>query len=154
VAADLVQESLTKAVEAFERLRPDTNHRAWIFTILRNAWISRIRRSGREVELVEPELVADDEPEVAGESLVRADDGYRHGFEDQVLRALERLPESQRSAVVLCDVEGMRYEEIAEILGCPVGHGAQPHPPRAAAARGWLDVYARERGYVVEVGRK
>ncbi len=154
VAADLVQESLTKAVEAFERLRPDTNHRAWIFTILRNAWISRIRRSGREVELVEPELVADDEPEVAGESLVRADDGYRHGFEDQVLRALERLPESQRSAVVLCDVEGMRYEEIAEILGCPVGTVRSRIHHARRQLRGWLDVYARERGYVVEVGRK
>lgn len=147
VAADLVQESLTRAVEAFERLRPDTNHRAWIFTILRNAWISRMRRAGREVELVEPELLVDDDAPEAHEALVRPDDGYRHGFEDQVLRALSRLPEAQRSAILLCDVEGLRYEEIALVMGCPVGTVRSRIHHARRQLRDWLEEYARQRGY-------
>ncbi|MEZ4267146.1 MAG: sigma-70 family RNA polymerase sigma factor [Myxococcota bacterium] len=147
VAADLVQESLTRAVEAFDRLRDHTNHRAWIFTILRNAWISRLRRSGREVELVEPELLVDDESPEVDAAMVRADDGYRHGFEDQVLRALSRLPESQRSAILLCDVEGLRYEEIAMVMGCPVGTVRSRIHHARRQLRDWLEEYARQRGY-------
>ncbi|MCB9727691.1 MAG: sigma-70 family RNA polymerase sigma factor [Deltaproteobacteria bacterium] len=146
-AGDLVQEALARAVEAFGRLRPDTNHRAWIFTILRNAWISRLRRSGREAELAEPELLADEDAPDPAEGLVRASDGYRHGFEDQVLRALARLPETQRSAILLCDVEGMRYEEIAVVMGCPVGTVRSRIHHARRQLRGWLEEYARERGY-------
>ena len=53
--------------------------------------------------------------------MVRRDDGYRHGFEDEVLDALRALPEHQRTAIVLCDIESMSYEEISETLGMRLG---------------------------------
>ncbi len=147
VAADLVQDALTKAYDAFDRLRPDTNHRAWAYTIVRNLYISRLRRSGREEPLREPGQIVDLRSASPVAALVRPDDGYRHGFEDQVLAALGALPEAQRSAIILCDVEGLRYEEIAAVLECPVGTVRSRIHHARKRLRSVLSGYARERGY-------
>jgi RNA polymerase sigma-70 factor, ECF subfamily len=148
VASDLVQDALTRGFDAFGRLRADTNHRAWIFTILRNTYISRVRRAGREELLEEPATVIDirrsHDPIAA---LVRREDGYRHGFEDPVLDALASLPEGQRTAVVLCDIEGLRYEEIAEVLDCPVGTVRSRIHHARKRLRAALGGYAHKRGY-------
>ena len=147
VAADLVQDALTRAYDAFDRLRPDTNHRAWAYTIVRNLYLSRLRRAGREASLDEPDEIVDEGAVGALSALVRRDDGYRHGFEDQVLAALSALPEAQRSAIILCDVEGLRYEDIAGVLGCPVGTVRSRIHHARKRLRLVLSGYARERGY-------
>ena len=126
-AQDLVQETMAKALQHFDRTRADTNWRAWVFTIVRNTFISRVRKSGRE-SLVED---VDRLPAEAAEPYVGSNLGalggdqrlnaFKDGFEDEVLFALQALPESQRTAVVLCDIEGLEYEEIAQVLECPVG---------------------------------
>lgn len=145
-AEDLVQESLTKAFRAFDRLREDTNYRAWIFTILRNTFLSRARKSGREQPLDDAVAVID---EGAGldHALVRGDDGWRHGFEDEVLAALGELPEGQRTAVVLCDIEGLTYDEISHVLGCPIGTVRSRIHHARRRLRSTLAGYATARGY-------
>lgn len=119
-ASDLVQETLTKAFVAFERLGPDANHRAWIFTIARNTFVSAQRRAGRLEELSDPHNVPSRDPDVL-RTIAGPHDNYRHAFDDEVLAAIHELSETQRTAVVLCDIEGMSYDEIAAVMGCPVG---------------------------------
>ncbi len=146
-AEDLVQDALARAFDAFERLRPNTNHRAWVFTILRNAFISTQRRLGREQELEDPTILPDDDAPTALDRLAHAGDGYRHGFEDEVLAALQALSEQQRTAVVLCDVEGMSYEDIAAVMACPVGTVRSRIHHARRRLREVLDAYARGKGY-------
>ena len=83
--------------------------------------------------------------------MIRAVDGFRHGFDDQVLAALDDLPEHQRTAVVLCDVEGMPYDDIAEVMGCPVGTvRSRIHHARRRLREG-LATYARQQGIGLSV---
>ncbi|MFO0745207.1 MAG: sigma-70 family RNA polymerase sigma factor [Myxococcota bacterium] len=151
-AQDLVQDAMTKALKHFEKVRPDTNWRAWVFTIVRNTFISRMRKSGRESFVEDTDKIAAEPEAPVGAALdaLGGDQRFREGFEDEVLHALQVLPESQRTAVVLCDIEGLEYEEIAHILDCPVGtvrsriHHARKRLKVAlagyAAARGFRNV--------------
>ncbi len=145
-AEDLVQDSLTKAFKAFDRLRPDTNHRAWVFTILRNSFISQRRKADRETPLEDMD-VADPDGLDEVTPLIRRDDGYRHGFEDEVVHALSALSEKHRTAVVLCDVEGMTYEEVAVVMECPVGTVRSRIHHARKRLRDQLTTYATTRGY-------
>jgi RNA polymerase sigma-70 factor (ECF subfamily) len=150
-AQDLVQEAMTKALKSFERIRPDTNHRAWVFTIIRNTFISRVRKTSREAlvdSIEEVEGLSIDVEAPTGAALeALGGDRFKEGFEDEVLAALQALPEAQRTALVLCDIEGLEYEHIATVLDCPVGtvrsrihHGRK----RLKAA---LAGYAAQKGY-------
>jgi len=112
-AEDLVQETMLRAYRAFDRYRPGTNARAWLFTILHRLRTDALRRKGRRPETVE---LVDDGPPVPPVH----EESLTSGRED-IVRALEGLPESFRAAVVLRDVEEFSYAEIAKILEIPVG---------------------------------
>lgn len=111
-AEDLVQETLLRAYRGFDRYTPGTNIRAWLFTILHRVRADVYRRSGRSPDTVE--LNHD------GPAVPPPQDRLAQGGED-VVRALEALPEIFRSAVVLRDVEEFSYGEIASILEVPIG---------------------------------
>src|SRR5687768_11584090 len=120
-AEDLVQDTMLRAFRGWSGFRPGTNVRAWLLTILRNTFINEYRRRKRapvamDIEAVEPyaiyRSVADTDPE--GEFFSRIVD-------TRVLEAVDRLPAPFREVVVLSDMEGMPYGEIAEALGVPVG---------------------------------
>jgi RNA polymerase sigma-70 factor (ECF subfamily) len=126
-AEDLLQETLLKAWRSFHTFEEGTNARAWLFRILMNAHIDRYRKSTREPELSDVEdvgefylyskvqeseqLRASGDPEKLLEGIM----------EHEVREALESLPEHFRSAVILADLQGFSYKEIADILGIPVG---------------------------------
>ena len=143
-AADLVQETFTRAFDAFDRLRPNTNHRAWTFTILRNAFLSRMRRAAREEILADPELTL---PTLLGAEAANVPALDARGFEDSVVSALDTLPEPQRTAVLLCDVEEMSYEEIAQVMECPVGTVRSRIHHARRRLRELLAGHAKEKGY-------
>jgi RNA polymerase sigma-70 factor (ECF subfamily) len=111
-AEDLVQETLTRAWSGLDRLVPGSNARAWLHTILQRVRTDAWRRRSRRPELVEltgPEPASPHSPAaVAAAGL-------------DVERALLGLPETYRAAVVLRDLEGFSYQEIAEILGVALG---------------------------------
>jgi RNA polymerase sigma-70 factor (ECF subfamily) len=111
-ADDLVQETLLKAWTHMDSFQEGTNFRAWLFTILRNTYLSEIRKLRREVQ--------DSEGKKAeGLSVAPAQQG-RVDMED-MRKALGLLPPDQREALVLVGAAGTSYEEAAEIAGCAVG---------------------------------
>ena len=119
-AEDLVSETMLRAFDRWEQYHLGTNVRAWLFTILYHAFVSRKRRiDAREVQLPDDvegwsayEAVGESDPEGRF---------YDSFVDEEVTRAIDSLPEDYRVAVVLSDVQGLRYAEIAAILGIPEG---------------------------------
>jgi len=114
-ADDLVQETFLRAWKYFESFDSATNCRAWLFRILRNAWISRWRKSRLELPLTETESETI-EPYYDWEA-----EFIRDEFSAGVKRALLDLPADYRMAILLAEVEEFTYEEIARIMECPIG---------------------------------
>jgi RNA polymerase sigma-70 factor, ECF subfamily len=111
-ADDLVQETLMKAWKHHDSFDPDTNMRAWLYTILRNEFYTQLRKRKREVE--DADGVYSSQVAVSGEQEGHLD------MED-LRSALAKLPEDQREAVMLIGASGFSYEEAAEICGVAVG---------------------------------
>lgn len=112
-ADDLVQECLVRAIARIDTWQPGTNLRAWLFVILRNVFISEIRRAGRgPVDAV----LEDDHPglAVSGRQETRL-------AVVELQKALDMLSAEHREVLLLVAVEGLRYEEAAEVLAVPVG---------------------------------
>lgn len=119
-AEDLVQEAYLRASRGRRQLAPDSNIKSWLFTILRNAWLNELRhaRSGPEFLALEPE---DEDFYAAPEGADPYTLFVRKIEREQVRSAISRLPRHQREVIVLRDLEGFSYQEIAEILDCPAG---------------------------------
>ena len=111
-ADDLVQNCLTRALAKQHLWQPGTDLRAWLFTILRNQHCNEVRRSVREGSSVE----LDEAPPVPVLSNAIAVLELR-----DLERAINRLPEDQRTVVLLIGLEGMRYDRVAAILKVPIG---------------------------------
>jgi RNA polymerase sigma-70 factor (ECF subfamily) len=116
-AEDLVQETFVKAMKGFPSFSPGTNFRAWIYRILRNTFLTSRTGLKASISLDDeenpiPEPVASDDPEFL--LLAKAD-------QEQIHQALARLQVQQREIILLCDVEEMTYQEIAELMGVPIG---------------------------------
>ncbi|HXF56738.1 MAG TPA: sigma-70 family RNA polymerase sigma factor [Actinomycetota bacterium] len=151
-AEDLVQETFLRAYRGFRRFEPGTNVRAWLFRILTNTFINLYRRRQRE-----PQTVSEDEVEDWYLYSKMREEGLEPSAEaavidslpdEDVQGALASLPEPFRLAVLLADVEGLSYREIAEVMGVPIGTVmSRLHRGRRALERRLWDV-VRERGLV------
>jgi RNA polymerase sigma-70 factor (ECF subfamily) len=128
IAEDLVQETYLKALQAFVTLRDPDRVRPWLFQILSRLAIDRRRASGREVSLEAPEdldrfslydRITDEDPLPYSDSL--HEDFLAQFHDEDVRRALVRIPEAYRVPLLLVYVEGLSYRELAEVLGCPIG---------------------------------
>lgn len=111
-ADDLVQDTILRALKAHAQFHPGTHFRAWIFTILRNHWVSEMRRR----PFLGPSLDAEGAPELGrppdqDDALMLAD----------LRRALARMSPDHRDVLVLVGAQGFSYEEAAAICGCAVG---------------------------------
>jgi RNA polymerase sigma-70 factor (ECF subfamily) len=118
-AEDLVQETYLKALRNFASFQPGTNFRAWMFRILRNNFLSSRSKLERRMTVAMdseedgPELAVDTE---TPETILMS------RFNSQLMRrAIDDLPVQYREALLLCEVEEMSYQEIAEILSIPIG---------------------------------
>ncbi len=132
-AEDLVQEAYLKAFRFFHRFERGTNARAWILTILTNTFRTRYRKKKQEPDMVDfqaienfcladelvKEITASDKSEARGAEAVT--EMLKDYVSDDIINALENVPEQFRLAVLLSDVEGFGYQEIAEILNISVG---------------------------------
>jgi len=112
-AEDLVQEALARAIARADTFQTGTNMRAWLFTILHNVHVNQVRsRASRPdevtVESVESRLTTPARQEERVE--VR-----------EMMRALDELPDEQRQVLLLVALEGLKYEEVAEMIGVPIG---------------------------------
>lgn len=123
-AEDLTQEVFIRAYQSLHRFRADAAVDTWLYRIATNLVIDRFRRNQRGPQAWVP---LDDEDETLG-GLPATDRGSDPEasaqlveLQDEVRKAVQKLPPKIRAAVVLHDIEGLSYEEVAETLGCPVG---------------------------------
>jgi RNA polymerase sigma-70 factor, ECF subfamily len=118
-AEDLVQETFYRAIEAAASFKAGTNRKGWLFTILRNAWLNKLRegRSSMEVSLVDVDIadVAIDESMSAEGRLERLEQ------QNRVRKAIQQLPVAFREMILLREFEELSYKEIANLLGCAQG---------------------------------
>jgi RNA polymerase sigma-70 factor, ECF subfamily len=154
-AEDLVQETFLRAYRGFAGFQEGTNLKAWLYRILTNSFINTYRKKQREPVTVEGPDDLDEwylfdrlgarhvEPSAETEVLDTIPD-------EDVKRALESLPEGFRLAVLLADVEGFSYKEIAEMMGIPIGTVmSRLHRGRKALEKALWET-AKERGIVNE----
>ncbi|MGH2754578.1 MAG: sigma-70 family RNA polymerase sigma factor [Actinomycetota bacterium] len=153
-AEDLVQETMLRGYRAFNRFEPGTNLKAWLFRILTNAYINTYRKKQREPRKVSQDEVEefdlyrelkDHDPNlsVTPETIV-----LDSLVDSDILEAIDDLPEQFRMAVVLSDVEGFSYAEMAEIMDVPMGTVmSRLHRGRKALQKRLWDI-ARDRGIV------
>ncbi len=150
-AEDVAQEALVKAYSAFDSFELGTNFRAWVLRIVTNTYINEFRRRRRTPEMTTWDLLpreelgniaraeAEDDPELAV---------LESALDAEVEQALSEIPEVFREAVMLCDMHGMSYSEIAEALDIPIGTVRS----RIARGRGLLQErlreYAQARGLI------
>ncbi len=154
-AEDLVQETYLKAYRAFHTFQEGTNLKAWLYRILTNTYINTYRAKKRRPDETDLDEVDDLylyrrlgglEGATAGRSA--EEELLDHLTSDEVKEALEALPEQFRMAVLLADVEGFAYKEIAEILDIPIGTVmSRLHRGRKAMQK-QLYEFGRQRGLV------
>lgn len=112
-ADDLVQDTLVRALAKQHLWQPGTNLRAWLFTLMHNQHVNTVRRNRREGMTVDVEDVAS--------VLVATTDPTGRRQLMELERGLKQLATEQREVIMLVGLEGLRYDEAAEILGVPIG---------------------------------
>jgi RNA polymerase sigma-70 factor (ECF subfamily) len=155
-AEDLVQETLLHAFQGFGRFRRGTNLRAWLMRILLNLFISHYRHQQRSVPTIsleglleELEMAEEEAGLLVDESAISPEDALlARVLDEEVERALEKLPDAFREAVILCDLQGLSYAEAAQQLGVPIGTVRSRLSRGREILRQLLWDYARKRRWV------
>ncbi len=149
-AEDLVQESVVKAYRFFSSYEKGTDAKAWMFRILKNSFINNYRKTSKQPSQVDYDEVSSYYESIRAERTETSDLEslmFRELMDDDLSTALARLPEDFRTVVLLCDVEGYTYEEIANMLDVPIGTiRSRLHRGRNLLKTELLE-YAKKRGY-------
>lgn len=152
-AEDLVQDTALKAFRYFHRFDRGTNFRAWIYRILTNNFINEYRRIKRRPTQIDMDDVAfrleDERADFWHDLNDRSNEfDYTDVFDDEINAAMAKLPDEYKMVVLLADVEGLSYKEIAEVIQHPLGTVmSRLHRGRKMLQKR-LAHYAREYGYV------
>jgi RNA polymerase sigma-70 factor (ECF subfamily) len=150
-ARDLLQETYLKAYRFWEKYEKGTNIRAWLFRIMKNSYINRYRKETKEPDKVDYEEIEN------FYNLIRAESTNPNDLQeklfgnllgDEVSKALESLPDDFRTVVILSDIEGLTYEEIAEFVECPIGTVRSRLHRGRKLLQARLYVYAKRQGMI------
>ncbi|MBO6584996.1 MAG: sigma-70 family RNA polymerase sigma factor [Gracilimonas sp.] len=149
-AEDLVQDTIVKAYRFFSSYEKGTNAKAWMFRILKNSFINNYRKTSKKPSQVDYDEVSSYYESIRAERTDTSDLEslmFREMMDDDLSNALKRLPEDFRTVVLLCDVDGYTYEEIANMLDVPIGTiRSRLHRGRNLLKTELLE-YAKTRGY-------
>ncbi len=160
-AEDLVQETYLKAYRAYHTFTEGTNLKAWLYRILTNTYINKYRKDSRRPNEVDLGTVEDlylyrrIGSEASAEASRTTEERVLDGLvESDIKEAVEDLPETFRMPVLLADLEGFSYKEIAEILDIPIGTVmSRLHRGRKAMQKRLWE-FAKERGLLPEEAEK
>ncbi|MEO8334363.1 MAG: sigma-70 family RNA polymerase sigma factor [bacterium] len=148
-AEDLVSDTVLRALERWDQYRLGTNIRAWLFTILYHLFVSRKRRiDAREVRDSDDERGAGWSTKNAVGEADPESRFYDSFLDDEIIDAIDALPDEYRTAVVLSDIRELRYAEIAQMLGVPEGTVKSRLFRGRRLLQGKLRDYALEMGYI------
>lgn len=150
-ANDLVQETYMKAYRFIDKYKEGTNAKAWLFKILKNAFINQYRRKSKQPTKIDYEDIAgyqegDDDTSYASYADLR-EEMFQSMMGDEVTNAINALPVDFRVVILLCDIEGFTYEEISKILDIPIGTVRSRLHRARNMLKDKLREYARSLGY-------
>ena len=147
-AQDLVQEAYLKAYRFIHSFEPGSNAKAWLFQILKNAFINEYRKKSRQPQKVDFEDYKDkNQLEKQASSIDIAQDIYTHMIGDEITGALNSLPVDFRVAIILSDIEGFTYDEVAKISDIPIGTVRSRLFRARNLMKDQLREYAKEKGF-------
>ncbi len=151
-AEELAQECFLRAYRGFHSYQEGTNCKAWLFRICKNVFIDTRRRKQRASEnSVEDIEVPSYDPSWQHRSLQNSQMGFDTAMEDlfgdEIIGSLEDLPENFREALLLCDVDGLSYQEISKHLDIPIGTVRSRISRGRGILRDSLSDYASKQGY-------
>ncbi|KAA3662931.1 MAG: RNA polymerase subunit sigma [Calditrichaeota bacterium] len=152
-AEDLVQDTYLKAYRFFDKFEEGTNFKAWIFKILTNTFINKYRKKSKQPNQVDFEKVefqySEETVEKSPDNIRKTDKNlYEKLFDDKINNALDRLSTEFRLVVLLCDVHGFAYKEIAEFADIPIGTVMSRLSRGRKHLQEMLFEYAAEEGYI------
>ncbi len=149
-AEDLVQDTIVKAYRFFSSYEKGTNAKAWLFRILKNSYINNYRKKSKKPQEVDYDEVSTFYETIRAERTDTSDledKMFRDLIDDDLSRALDKIPEDFRTVVLLCDVEDFTYEEIANMLDVPIGTIRSRLHRGRNLLKAELMEYAAKRGY-------
>ena len=154
---DLVQETLLKAYRFLHRFELGTNFRAWLMTMMRHLYFSQLRKQAREVltehlEYIPAAAPSELEADADTDRLTTLNDALPHVVSDEVYNALQEVPETYRTAVLLADVLDYSYKEMADIMECPIGTVMSRLYRGRQKLQARLQPYAMSQGYIRHEG--
>jgi RNA polymerase sigma-70 factor (ECF subfamily) len=150
-AEDLVQETFLKAFRFYDKFEQGTNIKAWLFMILKNTFINMYRKTSKQPTKVDYDDVQNFYDNIKPEEIKTehtSDDAFGKLMDDEITEAISDLQEDYRTVIILSDIEGYTYDEIAEFIDRPVGTvRSRLHRARKMLFTKLYD-YASENGYV------
>ncbi|AII52543.1 sigma-70 family RNA polymerase sigma factor [Hymenobacter sp. APR13] len=159
-ANDLVQETYLKAYRFFEYFEQGTNAKAWLFRILKNSFINDFRKKSKQPAKVDYSEIegyynsedVESDSDAGGTSSDMRQQAVRDLIGDEVASALNSLPVDFRTVIILCDLEGFTYEEMAKVLDIPIGTVRSRLHRARNFLKDKLEKYAQSMGYGADSG--
>jgi RNA polymerase sigma-70 factor (ECF subfamily) len=152
-ADDLLQETYMRAFRFFNKFEKGTNCKAWLFRIMKNLFINNYRKNQKTPNKVDYDEIENFYEIIKSDRIDSADlqeKVYNNLLDDEVTHALNSLQDDFKTVIILCDIEGLSYEEIAEFVQCPVGTvRSRLHRGRKLLQQK-LNKYAKKKGYMIE----
>lgn len=152
-ADDLLQETYLRAFRFFDKFERGTNCKAWLFRIMKNLFINKYRKNQKEPGKVDYGEIENFFDNIRSEKIDSTDlqqKVFSNLLDDDLTNALNSLQDDFKTVVILCDLEGLSYEEIADFVQCPIGTvRSRLHRGRKMLQQKLYN-YAKKRGYDVE----
>jgi len=152
-ADDLLQETYLRAFRFFHKFERGTNCKAWLFRIMKNLFINNYRKNQKSPNKVDYDEVENFFENIKSDKIESTDlqeKVFNNLLDDSVTQALNSLQDDFKTVIILCDLEGLSYEEIADFVQCPIGTvRSRLHRARKLLGQK-LYKYAKNKGYDVE----